>query len=308
MATARREHFGSLLEPGLDEIFHDVYNQYPSLIDELFTVEQTDEPFIEDQAIGSMGGFEKFDGQVNYETMYEQYRSLYEFPEYTNGFRIERKLYDDDKYNIINKRPAGLAISAQRFKEKYGASIFNNAADPDYPGPDGKPLCAIDHPTKTPGGPEERRNADVLELNHDNLWEVVSRMRKTKDDRGEIFPVIPTTLLVPEELHETAWKLITADHVIEQSDENPNIHQGRLKLVTWPYLDDPDSWFVMDDQYRQMFLRWFDKQPVEFAMEEDFNSLVAQFRAYMRFAAGWSDWFFIYGCSPNWSEHGVTEA
>ncbi len=299
MATARLEHFGSLLYPGLREIFIDKYNEYPSLIPKLFNVLSTDKHQEEDQSIGSFGDFEEFSGTVNYQRMYEQYSAIYKFPEYTNGFQIERILYDDDMYSIINKRPQGLAISAQRTREKHGTAIFNNAFDSDYPGPDGKALCATDHPTMTPGGPTARSNMDTLELNHENLMTVVNRMRQTKDDRGEIFPVIPTTLMVSVNNHELGWKLIAAEHQIQQSDENPNIHQGRYRLITNPYLEDDDAWFVMDDQYRQMFLNWFDRTPLEFSMEEDFDTFVSKFRAYMRYDAGWSDWFWIYGCNPN---------
>ena len=299
MVVTRREYFGSLLEPIFTEIFEDVYNQYPSLIDTLFSVQTTDNPFEMDLGLGTMGDFKKFTGTVDYDTFYEQYRALYEFPEYVNGFKIERKLYDDDMYGIMNKQPAGLAISAQRTRDKHGAALFNNAFDTDYPGPDGKPLCATDHPTKTPGGPSERSNKDTLELNHDNLMTVINRMRKTQDDRGDIFPVIPTTVMTTVDNYEDAYKIISAEHIVEQSDENPNIHQGRYRLIINPYLDDPDAWFVMDDQYRQMFLKWFDRIPLEFAMEEEFDTFVAKYRAYMRYEAGWSDWFWVYGCSPN---------
>jgi hypothetical protein len=47
------------------------------------------------------------------------------------------------------------------------------------------------------------------------------------------------------------------------------------------------------------FLKWYDRVPIEFKMEEDFDTLVAKFRAYMRYACGWSDWFWVYGNIPS---------
>jgi len=48
-----------------------------------------------------------------------------------------------------------------------------------------------------------------------------------------------------------------------------------------------------------MFLNWFDRIALEFAQEEEFDTLVAKFRAYMRYECGWSDWMWILGSDPN---------
>ena len=299
MVLARTEHFGSLLEDGLDEIFHNTWDEFPSLIPELFNVQTTDRPYVKDQAIGGFKYFRKFDGTVNYDRNHEQYETTYEFPEYAEGFKVERKLFDDDMYNIINQRPLGLAEAARRTREKHASSIFNNAFDANYVGGDGKPLCATDHPSKSPDGPPERKNKGTKELSHDSLWDTVLEMRKTMDDRGNNVPVSPSLLLVPDALHETAWKLVKSDQVINQSDENPNILQGRFKLVTWRELEDPEAWFLIDEKYMKMFLKWYDRIPIEFAWEEDFDTLVAKYRAYMRYEAGFSSWEWIYGHKPS---------
>ena len=295
MATARREHFGELLEPGLREIFYETYDQIPSMINEIFSVNTTSNPYEEDVSIGTMGEFPKFQGTVEYDRPYEGYKKLYEFPEFAKGFRIERKLYDDERYNVINKRPAGLAISASRRREEDAAEVFNNAFDSNYTGPDGKELCASDHPSKAPDGPATRSNAGTLELNHANLQTTKNAMRQFVDDRGGKISVVPDTLVVPVALEETAWELIQSDLKINTAENNPNIHYGRYRLIVWDYLDNDDAWFLIDSRYAKLFLNWFDRAPLEFAMEEDFDTLVAKYRAYMRYNAGWSDWVWVYG-------------
>jgi len=305
MVTARREHFGYLLEPGLQDIFYEVYDQMPSIINELYSVQTTDEPYVTDVSIGTLGDFPKFEGTVEYDRPYQQYKKIYDFPEYAKGFRIERKLYDDDRYDEINKQPQGLAISANRRRETHAAELFNKASDADVTGPDGVPLCSDEHPTKSPDGPAERSNLHSLTLDQDNLQTVKNSMRETLDDRGGRISVVPDTLLVPVDLEETAWSLIEAQYVVgtraEGSQTNPNIHQGRYKLIVWDYLDgagDDSPWFLIDSRYAAMFLKWYDRIPIEFAMEEDFDTLVAKFRAYMRYESGWSDWIWIHGSFP----------
>jgi len=295
MVTARREHFGKLLEPGLRKIFYETYDQIPVMMNELYNVQTTSNPYEEDVSIGTMGEFPKFQGTVEYDRMYEGYNKIYDFPEFAKGFRIERKLWDDERYNQINKRPAGLAIAAQRRRESDAAALFENAFDSNYEGPDGKPLCATDHPSKAPDGPSERSNKGTDALSHTSLQETKNEMRGFVDDRGGKISVVPDTLLVPVELEETAWELIESEGKVDTNENNPNIHYGKYKLIVWDYLEDSSNWFLIDSRYAALFLNWFDRVPLEFAMEEDFDTLVAKFRAYMRYNAGWSDWVWIYG-------------
>ena len=307
MAVTRREHFGKLLEPGLRKIFYETYDQIPAIAGELFNMQSTSNPYEEDLSIGTLGDFPEFKGVVEYDRPYEGYKALYEFPEFAKGFQIERKLFDDDRYNQINKRPAGLAISASRKREKDAADIFNNAFDANFTGPDGKRLCATDHPSKAfvdgGVGPENRSNAGTLPLTHANLQTTVNNMRRFVDDRGGKISVVPDTLLVPINLYETAWELVKSELKVNTAENNPNIHQGKYKLVVWDYLEEGGTpatspWFMIDSRYAKMFLNWFDKAPLEFAMMEDFDTFVAKFRAYMRYNAGWSDFIWVYGNNP----------
>lgn len=309
MAVTRREHFGKLLEPGLRKIFYETYDHIPSMIGELYNIQTTDNPYEEDVSIGTLGEFPDFQGTIEYDRPYQGYSKVYEFPEMAKGFRIERKLYDDDRYNIINKRPVGLSLSAHRRREKNGAALFNNAFEAAHTGPDEKRLCATDHPSKAyvdsngAEGIEERSNAGTLELNHANLQITKNLMRNTRDDRGELISVVPDTLLVPVSLEEQAWELIASDKKVDTAENNPNIHQGRYRLIVWDLLEGTNvansPWFLIDSRYSQLFLNWFDRIPLEFAMEEEFDTLVAKFRAYMRYDSGWSDWVWIYGQDPS---------
>lgn len=313
MAVARREHFGELLEPGLSEIFYNVYEQIPSMIPEIFSVQSSDKPYEKDLSIGAMGMFRKFTGTVQYDRPYVQYEKIYEFPEYADGFQVERKLYDDDMYGIINQRPADLAEAAARRREMDAAMVFNYAeaavaVDPEgnqipWVGGDGVPLCSTEHPTKSPDGPPQRANLGSLALNHANLQTTKNRMRQFVDDRGNKVAVVPDTLIVGVGLEEIAWELVSSEKktALGQSDNinNPNIHQGKYKLIVWDYLADDNRWFLADSRYMKRFLKWYDRVPIEFKMEEDFDTLVAKFRAYMRYACGWSDWFWVYGNIPS---------
>ncbi len=293
MVTARREHFGYLLEPGLRKIFYETYDQIPTMLPDLFNMQTTSNPYETDVSIGTMGAFPKFEGTVEYDRPYQGYKKTYEFPEFAHGFRIERKLFDDDRYNEINKQPAGLAIGAARRREEDGSNIFNNAFNTNFTGGDGKALCVTDHPSQSGGA--DRSNKGTTALSHASLQDTKNLMRAFVDDRGGKISVVPDTLLVPVALEETAWELIESAKKIDTAENNPNIHYGKYKLIVWDYLTDDSNWFLLDSRYARLFLNWFDRIPLEFAMEEDFDTFVAKYRAYMRYESGWSDWIWIYG-------------
>ncbi len=305
MPTARREHFGSLLEPGLANIFYETYNQVPTMRQELFNVQTTDNPWEKDLSIGTLGDFPEFKGVVEYDTPYEGYGKLYEFPEFAKGFRIERKLFDDDRYNVINQRPVSLALRAARRQERDAASLFNNAFNAAFPGPDGVPLCHAQHPsgayeaTNGAEGIQYRSNLGSAALSHAALQAAKNAMRRFQDDRGDLISVVPDTLLVPVALEEVAWELIQSEKKVDTNENNPNIHYGKYKLIVWDELNDETPyghpWFLIDSKYAKLFLKWYDRVPLEFAMEEDFDTLVAKYRAYMRYGFGWSDWVWVYG-------------
>lgn len=293
---ARREDFQALLEPGLRKIFYDTFEDHPSMLPELFNMQSTSNPSETDASIGTMGDFPKFEGTVEYDKPYQGYTTVYEFPEFAKGFSVERKLYDDQRYAIINKKPVGLALSAARRRETDGAAIFNNAFV--NPGSDGVALCAANHPSPAPDGPPTRSNVATWKLGHAALQDIKLKMRASVDDRGGKISIVPDTILVPPALEEKAWQISTADGKLEATHPgtNPNIHQGRYKVIVWDYLTNPDAWFAIDSRYSKMFLNWFDRVPLEFAADDDFDTFVAKYRAYMRYNAGWSDWLWVYGC------------
>ena len=82
---------------------------------------------------------------------------------------------------------------------------------------------------------------------------------------------------------------------------SPNLIVDRgIDYVVWDYLTDANAWWLIDQQLSKLYLNWFDRVPLEFAMDptSDFT-LEARFRGYMRYSYGWSDWRWVYGNNPS---------
>lgn len=296
------EQWAELLEPGLRTIFNIQYSalaaasRVPLLFNQMGS-QKASEYFL---GVGGFGDWNNYKGTIEYDDPEQGFKTTLTHQEFVRGFKVERKLVDDDLYNIINQRPAGLAMGAMRTREKHAASVFNNAFSATYAGGDAIALCGS-HPF-SPSNASTQSNTGTTALSYDAVVATRKLMRAYEDDKGEIVSVNPDIIVVPPELEDVANKIVntmngasgqkpdTTDYV-----DNFVARQG-IGYVMWDYLTDANNWFMLDSQLAKMHLLWLDRTPLEFSMDptSDFN-LEAKYRGYMRYSYGWSDWRWCYG-------------
>jgi len=294
MGIVNQENFGYLLDPGLRKIFMDEYSLPGAVMDQVYGVEKSSKATEYDYAIGGLGDMEEFTGTIGYSDFKAQYRVSYTHKEWVKGIKIERKLMDDDLYSVINKRAASLAIVAKRTREKHAASTFNNAFNTTlFTGGDGFSLCYGAH-TRV-GSSLTQSNLGSSALSPTALAANRLAMRFFKDETDNLITAMGDTLLVPPELEQTAWEIVSSDKEVNSADNTANFWKGRYKVVVWPYLADTNNWFLIDSRFAKMFLKWFDRIPVEFNKDKDFDTYVSKWSSYARYSFGFSDWTWLYG-------------
>lgn len=300
MGIVSSENFGYLLDPGLRKIFMDEYQMPGSVIDQLYGVESSAKNTEYDYAIGGMSDLEEFSGTIPYSEFSGQYRVSYSHREWVKGIKIERKLVDDDLYNVINKRPQMLALVGKRTREKHAASVFNSAFNTSvFTGGDAVALCSSSHTRVASDGSTTAvmSNLGSSALSQTSLAAARLAMRDYIDDTLNLMNVMPDLLLVPPELEETAYVITQSDKVSGSANNDANFYKGRYKVVVWDYLSDTNNWFLVDSRYAKMFLKWFDRIPVEFNKDKDFDTYISKWSTYTRYSYGFSDWCWIYGSS-----------
>jgi len=295
---AIQENWAELLEPGLRSIFEIQRDAIiaSSRIPMLFNVLTSSKAQEHDLGVGGFGDWTEYEGVIEYDEHSQGYKTTYTHVEYTKGFAIERRLVEDDQYNIIQQRPRGLALSATRTREKHAASVFNNAFSSSYTGGDSVSLCNASHPY-SPVNASTHGNAGSTALSTTSLESTRQLMRAFVDDRGEMVTVNPDTILVPPELEETAYIATRTPQEVGTANNDLNFQRSQgWKVIVWDYLTDANNWFMIDSMMAKMYLKWFDRVPLEFAADptSDYN-LVARYRGYMRYSYGWSDWRWLYG-------------
>ena len=294
MGVVTSEGFGFILDPGLRKIFMDEYALPEGQRENLFGIESSSKAVEYDLGIGGTGDLQEFDGTIPYEDFKQQYRTSYSHKEWVKGMKIERKLVDDDQYSVINKRPAQLALVAKRTQEKHASSIFNNAFSTSiFTGGDGLALCASAHTWV--GTSTTTSNTGTTALSATAVEATRLLMRQFTDETGNLMIARGDTLVVPPSLEEAAWEIVNASGKMDTADNNPNFNKGKYKIVVWDYLTDTNNWFMLDSSMAKLYLKWFDRIPVEFNKDKDFDTYVSKWSVYSRYSYGFSAWSWIYG-------------
>lgn len=295
------EQWAELLEPGLREIFEvqRAALAAESRIPMLFNVQTSEKAEEHYLGAGGMGDWEEYDGVIKYDDFDKLYKTTLTHKEFVKGFTIERKLVDDDLYGFITPKPQQLALSAMRTREVHAASVFNNAFTAGYVGGDAAVLCAASHPVSPTHASDTIGNAGSTVLSYDAVIATRKLMRKFTDDRGNLVPMNPDTVLYPAALADTAETIQKSTEKPGTADNDANVASGLVKnWVQWDYLTDDNNWFMIDSQLAGMYLLWLDRVPLEFMLDPAASYLLkANYRGYMRYSYGWSDFRWVYGHS-----------
>ena len=302
--TMLSDNWAEALEPGLRGIFTQAmsdYKNFPDYRKMIFNVEGSQRAFEEYLGVGGTGTMDEWDNSigVSYEDTEKGFNPSFRHKKFSKGKKIERELYDDNMYGEIKSRILSLADSVYFTYQKHAASVFNNAFKASVYGADEKPLCAIDHP-KLPGSSNTFSNAGTYELTAENVENVRTKMMEWTDDKGNEILALPDTLIVPTTLRKTALIIAETKEEPFQSDYGVNVwSNGSLKVIEWPFLTDPNAWFMVASGRKKRDLLWFDRRKPDFANEKTFDTEVAKYKVVARFSYGWKTPYFVYGCNPS---------
>lgn len=285
-------------DPILDEIFHMSYDQVPDMINTLFGVRGSNKAKETDLRVGSFRDPVELEGRIEYQTPQADFEIEYVHTEYASGFMVERKMLDDMQYDGIFDSASQMGTAFARKRQKDAASVFNNAFTAGATaGYDGVALCSDSHPLSESDTTTVDNNL-ALALTGDNLETAITTMQAFGDDLGEEIVIMPDILLVPRALWREARELTESEKEPESAENAINVFTG-LRAVVWPYLTDTNAWFLIDSTMANRYLKWYNRVPVEFGAEEDFDTFFRKYRGYMRYSFGWSDWRWVIGSNPS---------
>jgi hypothetical protein len=216
------------------------------------------------------------------------------------GIAASQELVEDDKFGIISKRAVALSESIYYARELQAAGVYNNAFDgTNYPGPDGKALCAADHPLVKAGGVQANLIAVAADLDVASLEVGLTDWELIKDHRGFLQLLSKPRLLVAAanrwnsmEITKSSMRSDTANNTINAFQYGEN--GGAIDPLIWAQLTDPDAWFLVA-QPSECEQVWIDRKAPY--TKSDYTEKNETGTVYMRYRSdvGFFGWKGIYG-------------
>lgn len=294
-------NWADLLDKRVTKFFDDEYSQLPDRVGDVFSIEKSSDSFEKWSAGGALGNFTQFTGTVTYQSQAQGYDVTATHVPFANGIQIERELYDDDRHGVWQRKPKALARAAHQTRQEHAARIFNNAFSVDtffYNNSEGIAMCSDSHTTNS--GASTATGFDNLTTSSLSATAVTAayiQMRDYRNDVGKKISIRPSKLVIPVSLYDVAYEITKSAGKVDTGNNNANVHQGMYEVFDWEYLTDTNNWFMIDGSLQKDSLIWFDRMPLEFAMAEELDTLIAKWRAYMRYSFMWRDWRFILGAN-----------
>lgn len=294
--AAVRGNFSYVLDPAIRTIFYDQYEAEAQVMPQVFNVMSSDRDVEYDAGVTGFGLMQQTSelGALDYEDPVQIYKTTYNHLKYTKGFKVSQELLEDDQHNIIARLPKALAQSAVRTTEFYAASVLNNGFSTSYTSyGDGKPLASTSHTRADGGTSQSNASSTGITLSETNLETARLALEKILDDKGQIIHFMADKLIIPLDLRKTAEILLQSSGRPGTANNDTNVYEGALKIITWRYLTSSTAWFLQDSGQHALTFFWRVKP--EFKNDFSFDADAALYKVRMRFSTGWSNWRGFWG-------------
>jgi len=298
MSIINSGSFSKALWPGVNAWYGKAYAEYPVEYTQLFETFKSSKQFEEDVGTSSFGlAVVKPEGSpITYDSERQTFITRYQHTVFALGFIITREIMEDDQYDIVGQRKAqGLAFSMRQTKEINAANVYNRYATAGYVGGDGVTLLSASHPNFV-GGTFSNQLATASDLSEAALEQACIDIAGFTNDRGLLISVRPKKLIIPRQLMFEAKRILNSDGRVgtDNNDLNAIKNMGLIpETVVNHYLTDTDAWFIRTDVPHGM--KYFERRGDVFAMDNDFDTENAKYKATTRYSFGWTDPRGIFG-------------
>jgi hypothetical protein len=290
--TITTGNIAKLLWPGLNAIWGTEYTEHPVEYTDLFDLETSEKNYEEDQLLPGYGlAPVKTEGaSVTYDSTSQGYTSRYTHVAYGLGFIVTREAIDDNQYRSKALRGTrDLAFSMRQTKENVAANVYNRAFTSGYTGGDGVVLGSASHPSLN--GNWSNILSTAADLSEASLEDMCVQIMNVTNERGLRISLMPRSLHVPTALAFESVRILKSQL---QNDSANNAINAMRSMGLFPegakvnhYFTDTDAWFVRTNAPNG--LKFFSRVAAEFAQDNDFDTSNLKYKAYERYAPGWTD-------------------
>lgn len=294
-----------LLDPTFRKIYGDELKAIPSIGTTIFHVETSSKNLEKDSSASGLSKLvRRAEGApISYEDEVQGFDVTYTHYEDSLGTSVSNKLWEDDQFNVIRKKPANLARAKARTQEQILADIFNYGFTAGggglSPFTSGDALALFSNAHTREDGGATQSNYTTADLNESSLETGIVAGRTTLDHKGQLFMCKFDTLVVAPALEKEARILLNSTQRVGTANNDINPYSGALKLVVWDFLGSAaggsdTAWFLIDSGLHALNFFKRSDRGLE-GPEWDFDTKTAKWSVDVRWSAGFSGWRGVYG-------------
>ena len=295
--------FAKALWPGVKTWYQNDYDEWPTEYTALFSIVNSRQQFEETVGVSEFGlAAVKDEGSsIEYDDTEQNFVARFVHKVYAKGFIVTREMNEDDLYGVVGRKEARSLSRAMRIsKEIVHANVLNNGFDSNFTmagAHDGVELFSSAHPNGPYGGTFRNELATTADLSEASLEDLMIEIGGATDARGLQMQLKGRCLVIPRQLEFIAHRILDSDKRVSTADNDANVLgdgsyiPDGIKLNH--YLTDTDAWFVLTNGREG--LTSFQRRPMQFEPDNDFDTENAKYKATERYSTGWSDPRGIFG-------------
>lgn len=298
--VVNKSSIANLISKDYDKIFLDNFQKMENRYRDIFNIVASQDGYNKFSALTGLGlvPVKKEGVNFTFDEPKQKYSKTFIPVTYSMGVRITKEAYDDDRSGHLRKIPAMLSQSAAATLETNAAAILDRSQNSSYLGPDGKVLCATDHPLYGSSSVTSfaNRPASNVALSVSALEQAIAAIRTTPNDQGVPMGLVPRYLLIAPANWATAVQLLkNADKAGTANRDTNAIKTVGLTPIIWDYITDTDSWYLLTEkQFHQLMIIMREKINT-FSYPAPDNTMDAIYGVRFRTDMGWVSAAGIYG-------------
>lgn len=297
MGPINTGNFAKALYPGVMKWWEEAKQDHKQEYTKLFEVRKSRRAW--EELVGSSEiGLPQITGEgaaVTYDSFQQGFVSRFTHADYTLGIVITANMLADDLYDVVGKaRVKKLRRSFDHLPEVLAGNVYNRAFNSSYTGGDGQPLVDNDHPNVS-GGTWSNRPTTYADISEAALEQAIIDLGKYVDDRGKKFAQRAQQLIVPVDLDFEANKIMKTEYEVGTANNTVNLVRSRFPMgvMVAHWVDaDTDAWFIKTDADDGLI--HFERSPVSFMSENDFDTRNARYMGHWRGSFGWANPRILY--------------
>lgn len=286
-----------LLWPGLVGKFGTTYNDQPMIYSRVFEVMTSDKLYEEVQELAGFGlaSVKSEAGAITYTSSTQGPTARFTNVVYGLGFQETQESVEDNQYkDRATDKTIALARSMRHTKETVHANILNRAFSNSYLGADGIRLISTAHVTVN--GTQSNTLTTDADLSEASIEDMAINVMNATDSTGLRIMAQTKALIIPPN------EAFNAQRILKSAGQNDTANNATNALramgiisdiIVWPFLTDPDAWFVTTDVPKGLLS--FQRRAAALEKDSDFDTGNYKHKATERYVPGWADWRGIYG-------------